>query len=91
MAFLPIYRLVTLGNSIWSFLPRILTSLFIGTVVLFSIIVLGLSAHVTWFTTTFYGGYYTFAALSIATAILSILTLPTMSVLNYSYPFTIAR
>ncbi|KAK0206067.1 hypothetical protein DFS33DRAFT_1312058 [Desarmillaria ectypa] len=44
----------------------------------FSVIILGLSAHITYLTTTFYGAYFTFAAMSIATATLTILTLPVM-------------
>jgi hypothetical protein len=47
-------------------------------VVVFSFIVLALSAHVTNLTTNFYGVYFTFAALSIATAILSLISLPAM-------------
>ncbi|KAK0467847.1 uncharacterized protein EV420DRAFT_1501589 [Desarmillaria tabescens] len=44
----------------------------------FSVIILGLSAHITYLTTTVYGAYFTFAAMSIATACLTILTLPVM-------------
>lgn len=79
---LPTLRLAALGTFVLS--PGILThinldsTLSIGTVVLFSVIVLGLSAHVTALTTTYYGGYFTFAALSIATAVLSIVSLPAM-------------
>ncbi|KAF9468767.1 hypothetical protein BDZ94DRAFT_1317362 [Collybia nuda] len=54
----------------------------LGTVVVFSIIVLGLSSHVTALTTTYYGVYFTFAALSIATAVLSILSLPAMIIID---------
>ncbi|KAG7445983.1 uncharacterized protein BT62DRAFT_146144 [Guyanagaster necrorhizus] len=44
----------------------------------FSVIVLGVSAHITYLTTTFFNAYFTFAAMSIATACLTILTLPVM-------------
>ena len=48
------------------------------TATFFSLIVLALSAHITSWTSSFiYGGYYSFAALGIATAILTMLTLPT--------------
>ncbi|KAK0490533.1 hypothetical protein IW261DRAFT_1546945 [Armillaria novae-zelandiae] len=59
----------------------VLTILRLGALVatlVFSIIVLGLSAHITYLTTTYYGAYFTFAAMSIATACLTLLTLPVM-------------
>ncbi|KAG5645769.1 hypothetical protein DXG03_005306 [Asterophora parasitica] len=47
-----------------------------GVVSLFSLIVLGLSAHLTNVATTYFGIYLRFAALGIATSLLSLLTLP---------------
>ncbi|SJL01476.1 uncharacterized protein ARMOST_04798 [Armillaria ostoyae] len=60
-----------------SFLPILRLTALVATLV-FSIIVLGLSAHITYLTSTYYGAYFTFAAMSIATACLTLLTLPVM-------------
>ncbi|KAF5388246.1 hypothetical protein D9615_000024 [Tricholomella constricta] len=49
-----------------------------GVVSVFSLIVLALSAHLINTTTTFYGGYFSFSALGVATAVLTMLTLPVM-------------
>jgi magnesium-transporting ATPase (P-type) len=50
---------------------------------LFAFIVLALSASITNYTSSFYyGGYFTFAALGIATAVLTLLTLPPMLLLS---------
>jgi hypothetical protein len=53
-----------------------------GTVIVFSIITMALAAHLTNFTNSLIGGYYTFAALAIATAVLSIITIPVMIVVD---------
>jgi len=55
-----------------------------GLVSLFSLVIFALSAHIHAFThKIFFGvGYFTFAALSLATAILSLLTLPAMVVID---------
>ncbi|KAF8654295.1 hypothetical protein AX16_003554 [Volvariella volvacea WC 439] len=49
-----------------------------GTAVVFSVIVLGLSAHVLATTNKYLGGYFTFSAMSLATALLTLLTVPVM-------------
>ena len=54
----------------------------LGSVALFSLIVLGVAAHVTNLTTYNFGFYFTFAALSIATAVLSLLSLPVMIIVD---------
>ncbi|KAG5645770.1 hypothetical protein DXG03_005307 [Asterophora parasitica] len=56
-------------------LPRLRLVSF-GVVSLFSLVVLGLSAHLINLTTTYYGVYFTFAALGTATSLLSLLSLP---------------
>jgi len=51
----------------------------------FAFAVLVLAALITHFTSSFYfGGYFSFAALGIATSILTFLTLPVMLVLSMS-------
>ncbi|KAJ7087230.1 hypothetical protein B0H15DRAFT_303966 [Mycena belliarum] len=49
----------------------------------FAVIVLGLSAALTSTTETFLGGYFEFAALAIATACLTLITLPIMIALEF--------
>jgi hypothetical protein len=53
-----------------------------GTTVVFSIIVLGMGAHMTSLTNEFFHGYFTFAALAIATAVLTITSVPVMLALK---------
>jgi hypothetical protein len=48
----------------------------------FSIIVLGMGAHMTSLTNEFFHGYFTFAALAIATAVLTITSVPVMLALK---------
>jgi hypothetical protein len=48
------------------------------TIVVFSIVTLGLAAHLTDYTNKLIGGYYTFAALAMASAMLSIVSIPVM-------------
>ncbi|RDB20527.1 hypothetical protein Hypma_012390 [Hypsizygus marmoreus] len=64
-----------------TFLPKIRLAAF-GTVTLFSFIVLAVAAHLTDISTTYFGGYYSSAALSIATAVLSLLSLPVFLVVD---------
>ncbi|KAJ7590776.1 hypothetical protein C8J56DRAFT_542671 [Mycena floridula] len=66
MAFMPIYRLASLGTAL-----------------LFSVIVLGISAHIVWFTTTGLGFYYTFSAMCLAVAIMTIITFPIMIIIDF--------
>jgi len=60
-----------------AFLPILRLAVFIATLVC-AVIVLGLSAHLTALTEEFLGGYYVFAAMAIAVAVLTIITLPVM-------------
>lgn len=53
----------------------------LATVVLFSLVVLGISAHIT-YETNLAGFYFTFAAMSIAVASLSLATLPAMIIID---------
>uniref|UniRef100_A0A0W0G478 MARVEL domain-containing protein n=1 Tax=Moniliophthora roreri TaxID=221103 RepID=A0A0W0G478_MONRR len=66
-----------------AFLPVFRLATLITTLV-FAVVILGLNAHLTWITNSYFGGYFSFAALSIATAILTILTLPVMIWLELS-------
>ncbi|KAK0242260.1 hypothetical protein EDD85DRAFT_810606 [Armillaria nabsnona] len=68
---------------VMNFFPILRLTAFVATLV-FSIIVLGVSAHITYLTTTYYGVYYTFAAMSIATASLTLLTLPVMIAIDFT-------
>ncbi|KAG6849941.1 hypothetical protein H0H93_003313 [Arthromyces matolae] len=61
--------------------PALRTGAF-GTAIFCSAIVLALSAHVTNTTVTLLGGYFTFAAMGIATATLALLTLPVMYIVD---------
>ena len=58
-------------------LPLARTIVF-GGVSLLSLVVFALSAHIISLTSRTYGGYYYFTALGLATAILTLLTLPAM-------------
>ncbi|GLB33399.1 hypothetical protein LshimejAT787_0102830 [Lyophyllum shimeji] len=62
-------------------MPTLRTGAF-GAVILFSLIIIALCGHITNTTTTFLGGYFTFAAMGIATAVLSLLSLLTMLVVD---------
>ncbi|KIY45979.1 hypothetical protein FISHEDRAFT_76212 [Fistulina hepatica ATCC 64428] len=53
-----------------------------GTVTLFSIVELGVAGNLTYLTNTYYNNYYGFAALAIATAVLSLITFPLMIVFD---------
>jgi hypothetical protein len=48
----------------------------------FAVIVLGLAAHVTNVTEEFFGLYYQFAALAIATAVLTLVSLPVFLIVD---------
>lgn len=79
MAFLPIFRIVVLCKEHHPQSPRLLTDIsFSGISVVFAIIALGLSAHLTSLVEAFVGETVTFAVLALATACLTILTLPIM-------------
>jgi len=54
-----------------------------GIVTTFSVIVLGLSSHLTHLTNLYLDGYFVFAALAIATAVMSVISLLTMMVVDY--------
>jgi len=51
---------------------------------LFSLIVLGLAAHLLSLTTVYLGWYFYFSALGIATSVLSLVTLPLMLLLDFN-------
>lgn len=51
---------------------------YLGVTIVFSIIVLGLAAHYTSTTETYLNEAFNFAALGIASAVISILTLPVL-------------
>ena len=55
-------------------------AIFIGTII-FSIVVLGLCAHILNETTSFLGFYFYFSSLGVATAVISLVALTTMFVL----------
>lgn len=55
-----------------------LTARIVGTVLLFSLIALGLAADLTTTSMRAFGVHFSFADLAIATAVLSFLTLPAM-------------
>ncbi|KAG6332092.1 hypothetical protein ID866_6995, partial [Astraeus odoratus] len=57
-------------------LPTVLTCVF-------SVIVLGICAHLISLTETYYAAYYTFAALGVATAVLTLVTLPVMLAIDF--------
>jgi hypothetical protein len=54
-----------------------------GTVILFSLIVVGLAAHLTFTTISTDGVYFIFAAMCLASAGLTLLTVPVMYVYSY--------
>ncbi|KAL1741945.1 hypothetical protein HDZ31DRAFT_44344 [Schizophyllum fasciatum] len=54
----------------------------LSAAVVTAIVALGISAHLLHFTSFWYGFYYTFTALTIATAVLTMVTLPVMLVLD---------
>ncbi|KAF7362814.1 hypothetical protein MVEN_00631200 [Mycena venus] len=58
----------------------------LSTVLVFSLIALGLAAALTSTSTTFLGVYFTFAALGIATAVLTMITFPAMIALEILRP-----
>ncbi|KAJ3912964.1 hypothetical protein F5877DRAFT_71959 [Lentinula edodes] len=60
-----------------AFLPILRLAVLIATTV-FAIIVLGISAHLTSLSEEFLGGYFVFAAVAIAVAVLTMITLPAM-------------
>lgn len=55
----------------------------LSTSVLFSIIVIGLAGNLIHFTTYWWGYYYVFSALSLATAVLTLITLPVMIAVDF--------
>ncbi|KAK1229479.1 hypothetical protein PQX77_007449 [Marasmius sp. AFHP31] len=62
-------------------LPKLLPVLRLvtfGTTLIFAAVLLGLNAHLTYWTEKYIGGYFRFAALSIASACLTLITLPIM-------------
>ncbi|KAJ8086102.1 hypothetical protein PM082_004922 [Marasmius tenuissimus] len=62
-------------------LPKVLPVLRLvtfGTTLVFATVLLGLNAHLTYWTEKYIGGYFRFAALSIASACLTLITLPIM-------------
>jgi len=62
---------------------RLVRKIVFGVAIAFSLGVLVVGALITNFTSSFYyGGYFTFAALGIATAVLTLLTLPVMLFLS---------
>ena len=66
-------------------LPLVRLGVFGGVCVL-SLIVFALSAHIISYTSSFRGYYYTFTALSLATAILTLLSLPALYVCRHPVP-----
>ncbi|KAK7060155.1 hypothetical protein VNI00_000919 [Paramarasmius palmivorus] len=56
----------------------------LSTTLIFAAVLLGLNAHLTWLTNQYFGGYFAFAALSIATAVLTILTLPILITIEFT-------
>ncbi|KAF9028333.1 hypothetical protein BDZ89DRAFT_1133654 [Hymenopellis radicata] len=54
----------------------------LSAVTLFSVIILGLSGHLIYFTTTSFNVYFTYSAMAIATAVLTIMTAPVMLVID---------
>ncbi|KAL0581240.1 hypothetical protein V5O48_000828 [Marasmius crinis-equi] len=63
------------------FLPVTRTVTF-GTTLVFAAVLLGLNAHLTYFTEQYLDGYFPFAALSIASACLTLISLPIMIVVD---------
>ncbi|KIM42808.1 hypothetical protein M413DRAFT_444461 [Hebeloma cylindrosporum] len=62
---------------------QLVRTVIFGTVTVFAFIVLALCASITNYTSTYYyGGYFPFAALGIAVAVLTLLTLPAMLYLS---------
>ncbi|KAJ7179507.1 hypothetical protein C8R46DRAFT_642643 [Mycena filopes] len=58
----------------------------LSVVLAFAVIVLGLSAALTATTEKYLGGYFEFAALAIATALITLLTVPVMIALEFMRP-----
>ncbi|KAJ7122834.1 hypothetical protein C8R44DRAFT_735478 [Mycena epipterygia] len=70
-----------------AFIP-LLRVIALSVVVLFAVIVLGLSSHLTATTEKYLDGFFEFAALAIATASLTLLTVPVMIILEIMRPGT---
>jgi len=66
-----------------AFLPILRLTVLIAVLV-FSIIIVGLAAHLTVFSEEFFGGYFVFAAMAIAVAGLTILTVPAMIAIDFT-------
>ncbi|EGO05253.1 hypothetical protein SERLA73DRAFT_174315 [Serpula lacrymans var. lacrymans S7.3] len=64
-----------------SFSPLFRTIVFAISLV-FSLIVLGIAAHITSVTLEYFGGYLIFGALAIATAVLTIVTIPVLFIMD---------
>lgn len=73
---------------------HIMRYLAFGFSLVFSIIVLGLASHLTWLTITFYGQYFVFAAMGIATGALTFIVVPIMLIFGMcsknSFPTKVA-
>ncbi|KAF5393692.1 hypothetical protein D9757_000363 [Collybiopsis confluens] len=66
-----------------AFLPILRLTVLIA-VLIFSVIVIGLAAHFTVFSEQFFDGYFVFAAMAIAVAALTILTVPVMIAIDFT-------